>query len=168
MHFTAPTIATTIATFLSAGVLAAPAWHIPRQIDNDDPMSEDVSITSFSVHKAGANGTSAGVVDGVSFKLSGENATDLSCSATASTINSGLPTEVITCGDSKYRFALLEGPDTATFTLRVYHELGLGVGFYGYGDVPTYCHSGGLDNMVCSGVQDPVVIHIDSLPDEED
>lgn len=114
----------TIATLFSASVLAAPAWHVPRQVDNNDPMSEDVSITLFSVHKAGANGTSGGVVDGVSFKLSGEDATDLSCSATASTVTSGLPTDIITCGDSKYRFELLEGPDASTFTLKVHHELG--------------------------------------------
>lgn len=88
-------------------------------------MSEDVSITEFYAHKAGANGTSVGTVDGVSFVLNGEDATDLSCSATATQVTSGLPTDVITCGDSKYRFALLAGPDSSTFTLRVYHELGL-------------------------------------------
>ncbi|KAI1473090.1 uncharacterized protein F4812DRAFT_411554 [Daldinia caldariorum] len=87
--------------------------------------SEDVSITNFSVHKAGANGSSAGTVDGVSFKLSGKDAKDLSCSATAKDVTNGLPTDVITCGDSKYRFELLAGSDASTFTLRVYHELGL-------------------------------------------
>ncbi|KAI4860898.1 hypothetical protein F4820DRAFT_452472 [Hypoxylon rubiginosum] len=164
MRFTATTLATLL---FGASALAAPAsssQHAARQ--DDDPMSEDVSITGFAVHKAGANGTSPGVVDGVGFVLSGEDATDLSCSATATQVTSGLPTDVITCGDSKYRFALLAGPDSSTFTLRVYHELGLAVGFYGAGDVPTYCHSGGLDNVVCSQVQTPVTIRIDSLPDE--
>ncbi|KAI1800303.1 hypothetical protein F4811DRAFT_556970 [Daldinia bambusicola] len=125
--------------------------------------SEDVSITDFYVHKAGANGATAGTVDGVSFKLSGKDAKDLSCSAGAKEVTNGLPTDVITCGDSKYRFAVLAGSDASTFTLRVYHELGTAVGFSGHGDVPTYCHSGGLDTMVCSQVQSPVTIHIDSL-----
>ncbi|KAI1371064.1 hypothetical protein F4677DRAFT_322032 [Hypoxylon crocopeplum] len=158
------TIATAAALLFSASALAAPAAHSARQ-DNGDPMSEDVTITEFYVHKAGANGTSSGTVDGVSFHLSGENATDLICDATADVVTSGVPTDVITCGDSKYRFALLAGPEAATWTLRVYHELGLAVGFYGAGDVPTYCHSGGLDNQVCVQVQTPVTIHIDSLPE---
>ncbi|KAL7622571.1 hypothetical protein AAE478_008078 [Parahypoxylon ruwenzoriense] len=124
--------------------------------------TEDVTITDFSVHKAGANGASAGTVDGVSFKLSGDDATNLSCSASADQVTNGLPTGVITCGDSKYRFDLLEGPDASTFTMRVYHELGTAVGFYGEGNVPTYCHSGGLDNVVCSQVNSPMTINIRS------
>ncbi|XXG95733.1 hypothetical protein Hte_002003 [Hypoxylon texense] len=160
MRFTTTTVATLL---FGASALAAPSVpHAARQ--DDDPMSEDVTITDFAVHKAGANGTSAGVVDGVGFVLGGEDATDLSCSATADEV-AGLPTGVVTCGDSKYRFALLAGPDSSTFTLRVYHELGLASGFYGYGDVPTYCHSGGLDNVVCSQVQTPVTITIDSKPE---
>ncbi|KAF3054911.1 hypothetical protein GL218_07635 [Daldinia childiae] len=129
-----------------------------------DLKSEDITITDFSVHKAGASGASAGTVDGVSFKLTGKDAKDLSCSATASQITSGVPTSVITCGDSKYRFALLDSPDTSTFALQVFHELGTGSGFSGLGNIGTYCHSGGLDNMVCTQTQSPITIHIDSLP----
>ncbi|KAK6956728.1 hypothetical protein Daesc_002008 [Daldinia eschscholtzii] len=150
MRFTAAAVA---ALFFGASAMAAP--------QEGELRSEDVSITEFSVHKSGASGSSAGTVDGVSFKLSGDDAKDLSCSASASDITKGLPTDVITCGDSKYRFALLEGQDSSTFTLRIYHELGLAVGFYGAGDVATYCHSGGLDTMVCSQVNSPVTIHID-------
>ncbi|KAI2772758.1 hypothetical protein F4815DRAFT_416779 [Daldinia loculata] len=129
-----------------------------------DLKSEDVSIADFYVHKAGASGTSAGTVDGVSFKLTGHDAKDLSCLATASQITSGVPTSVITCGDSKYRFALLDSPDASTFTLQVFHELGTAYGFSGRGNIGTYCHSGGLDNVVCSQTQTPATIHIDSLP----
>ncbi|OTA98172.1 hypothetical protein M426DRAFT_120514 [Hypoxylon sp. CI-4A] len=162
MRFT--TLTTALA--LTSAAIAAPAasTHAARRQDSGDPTSEDVSISTFYVHKAGANGTSLGTVDGVSFKLSGENATDLDCSATASQVPSGLPTDVITCGDSKYRFELLPGNSSAVFTLRVYHELGLAFGFSGHGDVPTYCHSGGLDTQVCAQVVTPVNIHIDSLP----
>ncbi|KAI1387816.1 uncharacterized protein F4822DRAFT_292858 [Hypoxylon trugodes] len=155
MRFTA----TAALALFGASALAAPsAMHAARQ-DN----GEDVSITEFAVHKAGVTGASTGTVDGVGFKLSGENATNLDCSATASQV-SGLPTDIITCGDSKYRFELLEGPDSSTFSLKVHHELGQAVGFSGHADVPTYCHSGGLDNQVCSQVKDPLTIHIDSLP----
>ncbi|KAI0007341.1 hypothetical protein F4779DRAFT_515624 [Xylariaceae sp. FL0662B] len=144
--------ATAIFFFLGTTALAAPT---PQ---DDDPQSEDVSITDFYAHKAGANGTTAGTVDSVSFKLSGENATDLSCSA-----STGIPSDVITCSETVYRFALYPGNSTANFVLRIYHELGVAVGFYGAGDIPTYCHSGGLDTMVCSQVKTPIVIHIDSV-----
>ncbi|KAI1777268.1 hypothetical protein F4818DRAFT_342997 [Hypoxylon cercidicola] len=154
---------TAIATLLfGAGALAAPSpRHAARQ--DTDPTSEDVSITSFTVHKSGANGTSPGVVDGVGFLLSGEDAADLPCSAAADAFAGGVPTDVIACGGSEYRFALLAGPAEATWTLRIYHELGPTVGFYGSGDVPTYCHTGGLDTQVCPQVQTPVTIHIDGL-----
>ncbi|KAI1078698.1 hypothetical protein F5B20DRAFT_546968 [Whalleya microplaca] len=143
----------TAATALAFGatVLAAPAPQV------DDPASEDVSITEFFVHVAGANGTTSGTPDAVSFKLSGENATDLACSA-----STGVPSEVISCGDSPYSFAVLQGNTTSNFALRIYHALGVAVGFYGEGVVPTYCHAGGLNSLACSQVQTPLVIHIDS------
>ncbi|KAI0844658.1 hypothetical protein F5Y00DRAFT_248286 [Daldinia vernicosa] len=129
-----------------------------------DLNSEDVSIADFIVHKAGASGGSAGIVDGVSFKLTGNDATDLSCSATADQITDGVPTDVITCGDSKYRFALVGSPDYSTFILQVFHELGTASGLSGQGTIGTYCRSGGLDNVVCTQAQSPTTIHLDSLP----
>ncbi|KAI1397507.1 hypothetical protein F4819DRAFT_471889 [Hypoxylon fuscum] len=149
MRFTAVS-----ALLFGASAMAAPATR--------QTSSEDVTITEFSVHKTGATAPEVGTVDGVSFKLSGDDAKDLSCSATADAVKSGLPTDVITCGDSKYRFAVLAGADSSTFSLRIYHELGTAAGFYGEGNVATYCRSGGLDNQVCSQVDSPVTIHIDA------
>ncbi|KAI8958111.1 SNF2 family N-terminal domain-containing protein [Daldinia sp. FL1419] len=83
-----------------------------------DAKSEDVSITEFSVHKAGTT------VDGVSFKLNGDEASGLSCSATASLITKGVPTDVLSCGESKYRFELLPTDNANAFNLKVHHELG--------------------------------------------
>lgn len=39
--------------------------------------------------------------------------------------NPALPSDVITCGETKYRFALKEGTDEYEFGLHLYHELGL-------------------------------------------
>ncbi|KAI1842612.1 hypothetical protein JX265_012605 [Neoarthrinium moseri] len=124
-------------------------------------FSEEISVTDFYVHEALINGTTEATVDGVSFLLSGENATNLECSA-----QTGIPSEVFTCGDSKYRFALYPGESSSSgFTLRLYHELGLAVGYYGAGEVPTYCRAGGGPTLVCGQTVTPVTITIDSLPD---
>lgn len=80
-----------------------------------DPNTyENIDIADFTVRK------NDGAVQSVSLKLSGKNATDLDCSAS----NPALPSEVITCGATKYSFALVQG-STSDYGLRVYHELGL-------------------------------------------
>ncbi|KAI1654761.1 hypothetical protein F4813DRAFT_392277 [Daldinia decipiens] len=122
--------------------------------------AEDVSIADFSAHKTGVSGTAAGAVDGVSFKLTGTGAKDLSCSAAANQIASGVPTNVITCGDSKYRFAVTENTDASSFTLQIFHETGTATGFSGSGKIATNCRSGGGNNEVCSQTQSPTTIHI--------
>ncbi|KAL0261902.1 Effector protein PevD1 [Diplodia seriata] len=116
-----------------------------------DPATyENIDIADLTVRKNDG-------IQSVSFKLSGKDATDLDCSAS----NPGLPSDVITCGETKYRFALYSGTESE-FALRIYHELGLAVGFYGEGEVPTYCHAGGNgpDDFVCSQVN-PTTIVID-------
>ncbi|KAL1638573.1 Effector protein PevD1 [Diplodia intermedia] len=116
-----------------------------------DPASyENIDIADLTVRKNDG-------VRSVSFKLSGDDAADLDCSAS----DPGLPSDVITCGGSKYRFALYSGGESE-FALRIYHELGLAAGFYGEGEVPTYCHAGGNgpDDFVCSQVV-PTTIVID-------
>lgn len=79
-------------------------------------MTEAVEVSDLFVNRE-VNGT----VNGVSFMISGRNATNLLCQKT----KPGLPSEVITCGDSKYRFALYPGKDV-DYSLRLYHELGIG------------------------------------------
>ena len=80
--------------------------------------SENIDISDFTVRKD--QGPDQTKINAVSFKLSGDDATDLTCSKS----NPELPSDVITCGESKYRFALTEGSDDYEFGLRVYHELG--------------------------------------------
>ena len=115
MRFTA----STITALFFAGALANPA-NVARQ--DSDPASEDVSITEFAVHKAGADGTSAGTVDGASFKLSGNDGQNIDCSATASQITAGVPTGDLACGSSKYKFSVLAGADANSFGLKITHD----------------------------------------------
>ncbi|KAI0138299.1 hypothetical protein BJ166DRAFT_183137 [Pestalotiopsis sp. NC0098] len=149
MHFS-----TAVSLALSAVVAASPVRR---------DFTEDISITDFYVHKAITNGTTDSTVDGVSFLLTGDNATDLACSA-----QTGIPSEVIFCGNTSYSFALWdEDASQGEFTLRLYHGLGVGFGYYGEGLVPTYCHAGGGNSLSCGQVVTPVNITIDSLPDKE-
>ncbi|WQF82699.1 Putative alternaria alternata allergen 1 [Colletotrichum destructivum] len=137
----------TVAALFGASAIAAPA----PQEDAPRP-SENIDIADLSVRKQ-QNGT----VTNVSFLLSGDDATDLACQG-----NTGVPSDVITCGDSKYRFTIRQGTETE-FALRIYHELGLAVGYWGEGDVFTYCHAGGLGDLLCNQVY-PTTIVIDNNP----
>lgn len=143
MRFSA-IVATAFAGLVAASPAATPA-----------PRGEDVTISNFTARE---DKTPTGQdVKAVSFTLDGRDATGLSCSAS----NPGDHSEVITCGDSKYRFAIW-GVDGGSFNLRVYHETGLAVGYYGEHAVPTYCHAGGAgpNDFVCSQVNGPLTFHI--------
>ncbi|KAJ0167997.1 hypothetical protein CTA2_11375 [Colletotrichum tanaceti] len=141
------TLATAVALF-GASAIAAPA---PPQEDAPRP-SENIDIAEFSVRKY-QNGT----VADVSFLLSGDDATDLDCQA-----NTGIPSDVITCGDSKYRFTVRQGTGI-DYILRIYHELGIASGYWGEGSVFTHCRAGGLGSLLCDQVF-PKTIVIDSTP----
>jgi len=95
---------TTITAFLSTIAAAAPAPQTPQP-------TETVSITDFFVRNHGST------PDAVGFQLTGRNATDLACTATDPTLLT-----VYLCGESKYRFSLINGT-TTDYGLRIYHEL---------------------------------------------
>jgi hypothetical protein len=108
---------------LFAAALAAPA---PQTSDCPNPAhcgtpdntsTENVDITDFFLRKDGNSITS------VDFKLSGNNATNISCAIGAT----GLPSKTITCGepDGAYSFILIEpkGPSRDA-DLAVYHQTG--------------------------------------------
>ncbi|OAQ93996.1 hypothetical protein VFPFJ_00104 [Purpureocillium lilacinum] len=138
--------------------LATLAGAVPT---SESKPSENIAISNFTVRKdSSPSGTKINVVD---FKLSGKDASNLSC--TAQSPDFPTPKEVTTCGDSKYRFSLHAGKDGNEFSLRIYHELGLAVGYRGQGNVPTYCHAGGNGptDFVCTQVA-PVDIVIDNTP----
>ncbi|OJD31756.1 major allergen alt [Diplodia corticola] len=141
----------TLATALFGAAATVAAAPTPQSTGAPDPATyENIDIADLTVRKNDG-------IQSVSFKLSGRDAADLGCSAS----DPGLPSAVITCGESKYRFALYAGAESE-FALRVYHELGTAVGFYGEGDVPTNCRAGGNgpDDYVCSQVT-PTTIVID-------
>ncbi|KAI1458131.1 hypothetical protein F4805DRAFT_148572 [Annulohypoxylon moriforme] len=117
--------------------------------------TEDVSITSFSIHKAGATGAASGTVDGASFKLDGNDGKGIDCSATATQITAGVPTGDLACGSSKYKFSVLAGADASTFGLKITHDT-----LSGQGNIGVYCHSGGADTMVCSQTEATVKISL--------
>ncbi|KAI5924071.1 hypothetical protein F4810DRAFT_143502 [Camillea tinctor] len=114
-------------------------------------MAETVTITQFSVHNDN------NVVDGYSFHLSGDDATDLTCAGQTS-----IPSDIVNCGDSKYRFQLGPAADSSTFSLRVYHEVGTAVGVTGTTDIATHCRSGGGSTNVCEANNDSTTIELTS------
>ncbi|KJZ68913.1 hypothetical protein HIM_08864 [Hirsutella minnesotensis 3608] len=141
----------TACSFLAALAAAAPA--------GEEKPHENIEIQDFTVRKDVSNGTKINVVD---FNLSGRDAKALGCTAQNPTFPK--PSEVVTCGDSKYRFSLHAGSDNNEFSLRIYHELSVAFGYWGQQDVPTYCHAGGNgQDFVCSQVP-PTIIVIDNTP----
>lgn len=81
--------------------------------------TENVDISDLTVRKTSGEPTT---IQSVSFKLKGDDADGLACEAS----NPAFPSEVITCGESKYRFVISAGEpaDESEFGLRIYHELG--------------------------------------------
>ncbi|EFQ32601.1 hypothetical protein CGRA01v4_09573 [Colletotrichum graminicola] len=139
------TLATVVALF-GASAIAAPT---PQ---DDGAPSENIDISNLSVRRQ-ENGT----VTHVSFNLSGDDAQGLLCSA-----DTGVPSNVITCGDFKYSFSVQKGNET-DYALSIYHTFAPGVGYWGQGDVLTYCHAGGLGDLLCDQVN-PTTIVINSNP----
>ncbi|KAH7078934.1 hypothetical protein BKA63DRAFT_488630 [Paraphoma chrysanthemicola] len=138
------------AASLFAAVLAAPT---PQTTDCPNPAHcgpapdpatyENIDIADYYLRKN--NGIQA-----VGFTLSGDSAKNVSCSIGASTV----PSEVVTCGTSDYRFGLIE-PEAGSFSdvgLAIYHETSPFAGKSGNVTVPTYCRAGGNgpDDFVCS------------------
>lgn len=108
MRFTLATIAA-----LVGATSAAPAAQTSG--GPPDPNTyENIDISDFSLRK-----TLEGNVTTVSFNLSGDDADNLLCQAE----NPAIPSEVITCGDSKYRFVIDKAEDS-NWALTIYHELG--------------------------------------------
>ncbi|KAH8838202.1 hypothetical protein MCOR27_010258 [Pyricularia oryzae] len=135
----------TITALFAAGALAAPAPQAQAT------SGEVIAVSDFSVRKTVDN-----TPTNVNFKINGGAASNLTCTLD----NPAVPNSAVTkCGDSAYSFALVKGT-AADYAVRLYKELGPGVGLYGQGDVFTYCHTGGLGDLLCSQVA-PAAIAID-------
>jgi hypothetical protein len=151
------------AASLFAAALAAPAPQTsdcPNPAHCGEPIDisryENIDIAEYYLFK-GPNG-----IESINFKLSGDDAKNITCSIGATT----LPSETITCGepDSNYRFVATKPKGDGDADLTIYHQTGVASGKWGEGSVPTYCHSAGGDRTVCTsvGVVDYVTIVIKS------
>jgi hypothetical protein len=110
-----------LAALFGAAAMAAPAPQTPdcpnpaHCVGPPDPSTyENINFKDYFLRKT--NGT----ITSVSFKLSGNNATDLECSGGPFPT---LPGPVLTCGDSKYRFGMTKDIN-GDFPIAIYHELG--------------------------------------------
>ncbi|KAH7127267.1 hypothetical protein EDB81DRAFT_808997 [Dactylonectria macrodidyma] len=81
---------------------------------------EGVKVSHLSVHKVGS--PIGATIESVSFKLNGDNAKNLECSA--SNFAFPEPIKIFPCGDSDYSFALFAGEDGVDFATMVYHDVG--------------------------------------------
>ncbi|KAJ4413460.1 hypothetical protein N0V82_008534 [Gnomoniopsis sp. IMI 355080] len=100
-----------------------------------DPATyENTGISGFSVHETLVGFTQAvQSVDSVTFTVNN----NVTCTAE----NPDLIGKVYSCGDSAYRFGLLNGT-TTDFALRIYKQTGAFAGWTGLGDVDTVCRAG--------------------------
>ncbi|KAJ4305579.1 hypothetical protein N0V90_001110 [Kalmusia sp. IMI 367209] len=144
-------------TTLFAAALAAPA---PQTTDCPNPAHcggsapdpstyENIDISDFYLRKNPG-------IQNAGFTLAGANGT-VQCEIGAV---ESLPSEVQICGDSKYRFGLIESESDGEAGLRLYHETGLASGKTGEGSVPIYCHAGGNgpDDFVCQQVNAVTIV----------
>ncbi|KAF7544833.1 hypothetical protein G7Z17_g9646 [Cylindrodendrum hubeiense] len=81
---------------------------------------ETVKVSHLSVHKLGS--PVGDTIESVSFKLNGDNAKDLECSA--SNFAFPEPIQIFRCGESDYSFALFAGEDGVDFAAMLYHDVG--------------------------------------------
>lgn len=148
--------------FLTAATLFAVALAAPAPQTTDcpnpahcggsapDPSTyENINISDFFLRKNPG-------IQAAGFTLSGNNGTaDCQIGAVES-----LPSEVQICGETKYRFGLIEGEDEGASYVRIYHETGLASGKSGEGSVPIYCHAGGngADDFVCQQTNEVTIV----------
>jgi hypothetical protein len=113
--------------FITASIFAAAALAAPAPVPQDDApaRTENVEITDFTLRK----NIETGDISNVNFKLSGDDATSLSCAFSDPT----LPSETVTCGapDSNYRVILVK-PTEANYDvdLSIYHQTGQASGLW--------------------------------------
>ncbi|KAF1841870.1 uncharacterized protein K460DRAFT_292260 [Cucurbitaria berberidis CBS 394.84] len=142
----------TVASALFAAAVAAPA---PQTTDCPNPAHcgpadtnqyENINIAEYSLRKNDG-------IQSVYFKLSGDNATDLTCQSGPIPT---LPSDNVDCGEgTDYRFVVIKDPNGGSEPgLAINHQTAPFFGKTGTGSVPTYCHAGGNgpNDFVCSQV----------------
>ena len=147
----------TVAALFAAAAVAAPVAQTPDCPNPahcggpPDPATyENIDISDFYLRKNPG-------IQNAGFTLKGDDGT-VKCEIGEVT---SLPSEVQTCGDSKYRFGLIESTnEDSAVGLRLYHETSQFAGKTGEGSVPTYCHAGGNgpDDFVCQQVSETTIV----------
>lgn len=97
-----------VASALFTAALAAPSSQAP-----DPSTYENIDITDYTLRKNDG-------IQAIYFKLSGNNATGIVCETGAVPT---IPSEVVTCGDSDYRFGVVAATTSdSDVGLAIYHQ----------------------------------------------
>ncbi|KAF1934267.1 uncharacterized protein M421DRAFT_408 [Didymella exigua CBS 183.55] len=146
----------TVASLFAAAAIAAPA---PQSTGCPNPAhcggapdpskTENINISDFFLRRNPS-------IQSAGFKLSGNNATDISCEIGAVP---SLPSAVTNCGTSAYSFGLTKGESTE-YALAIYHETGPSAGKWAIVDFSTDCRAGpnGVNDSVCSQVNPTTIV----------
>ncbi|KAE8367087.1 hypothetical protein BDV27DRAFT_155323 [Aspergillus caelatus] len=140
---------------IASAILGASFALAAPPVDIGD-IDEYVKVTDLEITRA-----AFGKVTDVSFKLSGDDATNLACSAKNPTLGYEVA-DSTRCGDSDYLFNLLRGEDTG-YALAVFHEFqvdGSGTysaGQYGQDEFLVDCETND-DVQNCKSTQSPITI----------
>lgn len=114
MKFTPLIFAGLAAASVIPDVISNPAHQVAGAVAPDPSTYENTGVSGFSVHETLEGSTQAvKSVDSVTFTVNG----NVTCTAE----NPGLAGVVHGCGDSAYRFGLLNGT-TTDFALRIYKQ----------------------------------------------
>jgi hypothetical protein len=136
------TTALTTVLLSATPLLAAP-------VPQDDTPSckpwgcENVTVTEFNLFRDETTPT----VQSVNFKLAAEGLTNGPIECTKQ--NPAIGQDVVRCSGTNYFFELLDGT-AETYAVKIYHQLSVGRGLIGTGEVPTICRAGGASRYLCS------------------
>ncbi|KAK8137414.1 hypothetical protein PG984_002907 [Apiospora sp. TS-2023a] len=147
----------TVAVALFGAAIAAPA---PQA----NETKESVQITEFHARKNHLNGGLTGPVDSIDFNIiaSAEAGTmGFVCTASAAEGEDSLKFKPNSyrCngGDDNHHYAFELNAavgDDNKFSVMIIHQTAPAFGFWANVDIPTYCHAGGAETMVCQQVAD--------------
>ncbi|KAK7910562.1 hypothetical protein PG985_013043 [Apiospora marii] len=151
-------------TFVAVAALFGAAMAAPAPVPQSDEIKESVQITKFHARKSHLNGGLTGPVDSIDFAItaSAEAGTmGFACTASAEEGEESLKFKpnLYRCNggteNAHYSFEL-NAPvgDDNKFSLTIIHQTGIAFGYWGAVEVPTYCHAGGAETMVCQQIAD--------------
>ncbi|KAK7955350.1 hypothetical protein PG996_016154 [Apiospora saccharicola] len=149
-------------TFVTVAALFGAAMAAPAPQANE--TKESVQITEFHARKSHLNGGLTGPVDHIDFNIiaSAEAGTmGFVCTASAVEGEDSLKFKPNSyrCngGDDNHHYSFELNTavgDDNKFSLMIIHQIAPAFGFWTNVEVPTYCHAGGAETMICQQVAD--------------